>query len=269
MLHWLNYTLALCGLVQIVVIACVTPGAAADRTPGTQRPSFTVPPELHQSPAVSLEDLLAKSEKTRLLSVMVRLKVDPDSGDKAERSAIKAAQEKLQQGLSGTGFRVKRLFRYVPFATLEVDPGALRRLAKLDVVAGVSEEAEYYPHLAQTTQLVDASWSFRQAFSGRGAAVAIIDGGVSLIPSSATGWWRSSASPVRDRASRASAARALPRILVRGRHAHRHHRTIATMAPMSQASRPETGASPARRTSSPSTRPLNGPPSYRRPIRSS
>ena len=110
---------------------------------------------------------------------MVRLKVDPDSGDKAERSAIKAAQEKLQQGLSGTGFRVKRLFRYVPFATLEVDPGALRRLAKLDVVAGVSEEAEYYPHLAQTTQLVDAPWSFRQAFSGRGAAVAIIDGGVS------------------------------------------------------------------------------------------
>jgi hypothetical protein len=54
----------------------------------------------------------------------------------------------------------------------------LRRLATLDVVAGVSEEGEYYPQLEQTTQLVDAPWSFRQAFSGKGAAVAILDGGV-------------------------------------------------------------------------------------------
>jgi subtilisin family serine protease len=125
-----------------------------------------------------MQDLLAKSEKNRLLSVMVRLKVDRDAGGKAKPSAIKAAQEKLQQGLSGTGFRVKRLFRHIPFATLEVDPGSLRRLVELDVVAGVSEEAEYYSQLEQTTHLVNAPWSFRQAFSGKGAAVAIIDSGV-------------------------------------------------------------------------------------------
>ena len=132
---------------------------------------------MQQRPAVKMEDLLAKSAKNRLLSVVVRLRVDTPK-DQARSSVIKAAQEKLQNGLSGTGFKVKRLFRHIPFATLEVDPAALRRLATLDVVAGVSEEGEYYPQLEQTTQLVDAPWSFRQTFSGKGAAVAILDGGV-------------------------------------------------------------------------------------------
>jgi len=174
--NWLKLTLLFWGLAQVVILAVWgTAVAAAERTAGPpRRPSFTVPHEVLQRPAVSMEELLAKIETNRLLSVMVRLKVD-GRGDKAEPSVIKAAQDRLQRGLSGTGFRVKRLFRHIPFATLEVDPGALRRLATLDVVAGVSEEGEYYPQLEQTARLVDAS---SHPFSGNGAAVAIIDTGV-------------------------------------------------------------------------------------------
>jgi len=175
----LNLTLALCGLISLAPMAgFATPIAKPERPGGLHRqPSFSVPAELRQSAAINVEEVLAKSGKSRLLSVVVRLKADRDHGGRATPAAIRAAQKSLQQGLSGTAFRVKRLFRHVPYATLEMDRLALRRLAELDVVAGVSEEAEFYPTLSQSSNIVDASWSFKQGFSGRGAAVAIIDGG--------------------------------------------------------------------------------------------
>ena len=174
-----NLTIALFGLISFALMAgCAMPITKPER-PGRlhRQPSFSIPTYLRQSAAINIEELLAKSEKSKLLSVVVRLKVDRAPGGRAKPDAILAAQKSLQQGLSGTGFRVKRLFRHIPYATLEMDKLALRRLAKLDVVAGVSEEAEFYPFLSQSSNIVDASWSSKQGFSGRGAAVAIIDGG--------------------------------------------------------------------------------------------
>jgi subtilisin family serine protease len=140
-----------------------------------------VPADTRPRGATNLEELIARGENQRWLSVVVRLKVESDQKKGVTADAIRAAQDALQKGLSGTPFRAKRLFRHVPYATLEADRSALRRLATVEVVAGVSEEAEYVP-LHDTTPydnsaVVDASWSFKQAFSGRGAAVAILDGG--------------------------------------------------------------------------------------------
>ena len=182
-------TTTLIGLISLALMAgCTLPITRPERPGGPHgQPSFSVPAHLRQRAAINIEELLAKSEKSRLLSVVVRLKVDRAPGGRAKPDAILAAQKSLQQGLSGTGFRVKRLFRHIPYATLELDKLALRRLAKLDVVAGVSEEAEFYPSLSQSSNLVDASWSFKQVFTGRGAAVAILDGGTAHHSFSATG----------------------------------------------------------------------------------
>jgi hypothetical protein len=102
--RWLKLIFMLWGPVQIVFFGAFgAHGFAAERVgTGEQRPSFTLPREMQQRPAVSMEDLLAKSTKNRLLSVVVRLRVDSPK-DKARPSVIKAAQEKLQNGLSGTG----------------------------------------------------------------------------------------------------------------------------------------------------------------------
>jgi subtilisin len=142
-----------------------------------QQPSFSVPAEARKIAATNLEEVLAKSGKSRWMSVVVRLKAERDKQGRAIPETIRSAQKDLQEGLSGTAFRVKHLFRRIPYATLELDRAALQKLATLKVVAGVSEEAEYYPFLAQSSDIVDASWSFKQAYSGKGAAVAILDGG--------------------------------------------------------------------------------------------
>ncbi|HUJ19328.1 MAG TPA: S8 family serine peptidase [Nitrospirota bacterium] len=181
-LRSLYLTLGLLALFSLIL----TPGCAgrimkqegpAVPTVPHQPPPFSVPAEARKVAATNLDEVLAKSAKSRWMSVVVRLQAERDKRGRATPEAVRSAQKALQEGLSGTAFTVKHLFRHIPYATLELDRTALLKLAKLKVVAGVSEEAEYYPFLAQSSDIVDASWSFKQAFSGRGAAVAILDGG--------------------------------------------------------------------------------------------
>ena len=165
---------------------CVAAALLVATAPASLLAAAPAPRPVPAAPATLGELLQSPPPTGRTVSVVVRLKAAEGKAGKEGRrdeASVAAAGRKLQEGLKGTGSRVKRLFRYVPYATLELDAGALRRLASLDVVAGVSAESEYRPLASfDSTALVGESWSFKQAYSGRGAAVAILDGGTVRHP---------------------------------------------------------------------------------------
>ena len=58
---------------------------------------------------------------------------------------IRASQELVLRALEGTGYRVTRRYRAVPFLALEVSPEALRRLVQSPVVRRIQADRVVEP----------------------------------------------------------------------------------------------------------------------------
>jgi hypothetical protein len=100
-------------------------------------------------PSVSLDDLVEKASRQGVLRVIVELKVDPPGPPSPE--TIARAQDHVLLELAGTGHRVLRRFRTIPFIGLEVTADALRRLGGSAHVAGVREDMVLRPQGASGT----------------------------------------------------------------------------------------------------------------------
>ncbi len=77
-------------------------------------------------------DLLARAENGETVRVILEIQAGAED--------IHAAQELVFEQLSGTGYRVTRPYRAVPFLALEVSAEALRRLMRSPVVGRIQED---------------------------------------------------------------------------------------------------------------------------------
>jgi len=82
-------------------------------------------------------DLLGRAETEETVQVIVELESPPEE--------IRASQELVLRALEGTGYRVTRRYRAVPFLALEVSPEALRRLVQSPVVRRIEENRVVHP----------------------------------------------------------------------------------------------------------------------------
>jgi hypothetical protein len=89
------------------------------------------------TPALVPEDLLARAESGETVRVIVELRAGAED--------IHATQERVLQGISGTGYRVTRRYQAVPFLALEISAEALRRLMQSPVVRRIQEDRTVSP----------------------------------------------------------------------------------------------------------------------------
>ncbi len=94
------------------------------------------------------EDLYRKALDDESVRVIVQLRVTALQGGQlggedavaSQRQAIAAAQSVLLAELDGTGYRVVRTYKAIPFLALEVSANALRVLEGSAMVAAVEED---------------------------------------------------------------------------------------------------------------------------------
>jgi cysteine-rich repeat protein len=111
--------------------------------------------------------------------VIVELAVAlPETGRRDREVAIEAEQHALIQRLAGTGARVTRQFRSVPFIAMEVDGVGLSALERARGVVQIQDDAIVPPTLFDTVPLIGADSVWPLAAEGSGWAVAVLDTGV-------------------------------------------------------------------------------------------
>ena len=153
----------------LVLVGCPSVGVAAQGV---------VPPEIAQ-----------KVRTERIVRVIVRLDVqtrsegtlDTPQAVEAQRRGITSAQSFLLAELAGTGYRVTRQFRTIPFVVLEIEADALAVLERSSLVIGVEEDRLDAPLLPQSGPLIEADQASSAGFNGTGWTVAILDTGVDNV----------------------------------------------------------------------------------------
>jgi subtilisin family serine protease len=133
----------------------------------------------------SADALAARAAQTGSVRAIVELAVSaaPESGlppgeRLRQRRAIAAARASAAAALAGHAFRVRRAFRTLPYAALELDAAAVRALAASPWVASLREERLYRPLLDTSVPLVQADFLAAQGLDGAGQTIAVIDTGV-------------------------------------------------------------------------------------------
>jgi subtilisin family serine protease len=95
----------------------------------------------------------------------------------AQRAAIAADQSRLLRDLAGSGHRLNRRFRSIPYLALDVPPAALARLESHALVRSVQEDVAEAPSLAQSAPLVEAAAAWASGLDGSGQVIAVLDTG--------------------------------------------------------------------------------------------
>src|SRR4051812_15682363 len=90
---------------------------------------------------------------------------------------IDATGGRAMRGL-GSEARLVRRFRTVPFAALEVTPGARRALAASADVVRVFDDEIVRPVLAQSVPLIQGDQAWSAGYDGTGTTIAVLDTGV-------------------------------------------------------------------------------------------
>ena len=99
------------------------------------------------------------------------------AGVAAQRAAIAGDQVRLLRSLAGSGHRLARQFRSIPYLALEVPPAALARLEASGLVSSVREDVAEPPSLAQSVPLVEATAAWPAGLDGSGQLIAVLDTG--------------------------------------------------------------------------------------------
>ena len=130
--------------------------------------------------------LFAKARQHNLLRVIVELdlpvalskkSLDPKQ-QKLRRYAIKTVQHKLLDKLHKKKALKKRLFRHIPFLSLEVSHSELKDLDTFALVLSVYEDYKFHPTLDISIPLIAADVTQSSGWGGQGQVIAILDTGV-------------------------------------------------------------------------------------------
>ncbi|HEV2851267.1 MAG TPA: S8 family serine peptidase [Thermoanaerobaculia bacterium] len=141
-------------------------------------PAPGVRPEVLQS----LRDKAARQGSVRVL-VRLSTAFTPEgrldtARASGQRQAISQAQDSAVARLAGTSARVNARYQRIPFLALEVDAGALDRLATLPGVVGIEEDVFHRPSLASSTAVIGAGVAWAGGLTGTGQTIAVLDTGV-------------------------------------------------------------------------------------------
>jgi subtilisin len=132
-----------------------------------------------------LDALTAKAQADGQVPVILRLNVDFQaegrrsySGVIAQRNAIATASSTVVQSLAGKDANNIKVYKYVPYLAVTVNPSALQALAKNPMVIEIGEDVPVPPTLAESTGVIGADIAWQAGYDGSGWAVAVLDTGV-------------------------------------------------------------------------------------------
>lgn len=159
-----------CAIVATLLIA-PPPYAAQEIQPVIQRPVVEVP---------------APATPTGRIRVIVGVRApfvpEGDLGSfvaaDAQRSGLLLAQNDVMMRMGSYSVSALHRFETIPYLAMEVDGAGLAALAAMPDVTSVTEDAQVFPTLAQSTAIIEATTARARGFTGLNTAVAIIDTGV-------------------------------------------------------------------------------------------